>query len=113
MHTHTHAQDNVYYCYLDMLTLCELECILDFLTAQIDSGICDFQPRLFTDKAMVLQVLGRCLYAGLARTIYIYIYIYGVYTVYLAGKSPYIRSYTVCIYGSGQPYLYSVRWPPM
>jgi hypothetical protein len=25
-------------------------------------------------------------------------YIYGVYTVYLAGKSPYIRSYTVYIY---------------
>ena len=28
--------------------------------------------------------------------------IYGVYTVFLAGKSPYIRSYTVQIYGSGQ-----------
>jgi len=33
-----------------------------------------------------------------------FIGIYGVYTVFLAGKSPYIRSYTVCIYGSGQPY---------
>jgi len=32
-----------------------------------------------------------------------YIRIYGVYTVVLAGKSPFIRSYTVCIYGSGQP----------
>ena len=31
-------------------------------------------------------------------------YIYGVYTVFLAGKSPNIRSCTVCIYGSGQPY---------
>ena len=31
-------------------------------------------------------------------------YIYGVHTVFLAGKSPYIRSYTVYIYGSGQPY---------
>jgi len=30
-------------------------------------------------------------------------YIYGVYTVLLAGKSPNIRSYTVCIYSSGQP----------
>jgi len=30
-------------------------------------------------------------------------YIYGVYTVILAGKSPNIRSYTVYIYGSGQP----------
>jgi len=32
-----------------------------------------------------------------------FIGIYGVYMVFLAGKSPYIRSYTVCIYGSGQP----------
>jgi len=39
---------------------------------------------------------------GLARTIYIY----GVYTVFLAGKSPNIRSYTVHIYGSGQPYTH-------
>jgi hypothetical protein len=30
---------------------------------------------------------------------------YGVHTVFLAGKSPYIRSYTVYIYGSGQPYI--------
>jgi hypothetical protein len=37
---------------------------------------------------------------GLARTI-----IYGVYTVFLAGISPNIRSYTVYIYGSGQPYI--------
>ena len=34
---------------------------------------------------------------GWARTIYLY----GVHI--LAGKSPYIRSSTVCIYGSGQP----------
>jgi hypothetical protein len=40
---------------------------------------------------------------GLARTIYIYIYIYGVYTVILAEESPNIWSYTVYIYGSGQP----------
>jgi hypothetical protein len=32
-----------------------------------------------------------------------FIGIYGVYTVFLAGNSPYIRSYTVQIYGSGQP----------
>jgi len=31
-----------------------------------------------------------------------FICIYGVHTVLLAGKSPYIRSYTVQIYGSGQ-----------
>jgi hypothetical protein len=33
-----------------------------------------------------------------------FIRIYSVHTLFLAGKSPYIRSYTVCIYGSGQPY---------
>ena len=30
-------------------------------------------------------------------------YIFGVYTVFLAEKSPNIRSYTVHIYGSDQP----------
>ena len=35
--------------------------------------------------------------------IFMYLYIYGVYTLFLAGKSLVIRSYTVCIYGSGQP----------
>ena len=33
-------------------------------------------------------------------------YTYGVYTVVLAGNSPYIRSYTVYIYGSGQLYKF-------
>ena len=33
-----------------------------------------------------------------------FVRIYGVHTVLLAGKLPYIRSHTVCIYGSGQPY---------
>jgi len=37
---------------------------------------------------------------------YIFIGIYGVHTIFLAGKLPYIRSYTVCIYGSGQPYKF-------
>ena len=41
---------------------------------------------------------------GLPRPIYI-IYIYGVCAVFLAGKSPNIRSYTVYIYGSGQTYV--------
>ena len=42
---------------------------------------------------------------GLAKTAHTYyIRTYGVYTVYLTGKSPYIQSYTVYIYGSGQPY---------
>jgi hypothetical protein len=35
-----------------------------------------------------------------------HIYIYGVHTAFLAGKSPNIRSYTVYIYSSGQPYIY-------
>ena len=35
-------------------------------------------------------------------------YIYGVYTVFLAGKSLYIRSYMVHIFGSGQSYIYTV-----
>ena len=33
-------------------------------------------------------------------------YMYGVYTVFLAGKSPSIRSYTMHTHGSGQPYIY-------
>jgi len=37
---------------------------------------------------------------GLARTM---VYIYGVYTVFLAGKPPNIRSYTVLIYGLANP----------
>ena len=35
---------------------------------------------------------------------HIFIRIYGVHTVFLAGKSPYIRSHTVCIYGSAKLY---------
>ena len=35
-------------------------------------------------------------------------YIYGEYTIILAGKSPNIQSYTVYIYGSGQPYVYGI-----
>jgi len=48
-------------------------------------------------KKCVHTYLGVCI--GVAKTIYIY----GVCTVILAGKSPNIRSYTVFIYGSGQP----------
>ena len=33
-------------------------------------------------------------------------YMNGVYTVFLAGKSPDIRSFTVYKYGSGQPYSF-------
>ena len=38
-------------------------------------------------------------FVGLARTIYIN----GVCTVFLEGKSPKVRPYTVYLYGSGQP----------
>jgi hypothetical protein len=43
-------------------------------------------------------------YLGLARTI-----LHVVYTVLLAEKSLNLRLYTVCIYGSGQPYRYNSR----
>jgi len=32
---------------------------------------------------------------------------YGVHTAFLAMKSPYRRSYTVQVYGSGQAYLFA------
>jgi hypothetical protein len=35
---------------------------------------------------------------------------YGVYMVFLAGKPPYIRSYTVQINSSGQPYMYTIYY---
>jgi hypothetical protein len=38
-----------------------------------------------------------------------FIGIYGVHTAFLAGKSPYIRSYTVQIYGSDQSYTYHIQ----
>jgi len=38
-----------------------------------------------------------------------FIGIYVVYMVFFWGKPPYIRSYTVCIYDSGQPYFYIIR----
>jgi hypothetical protein len=43
-------------------------------------------------------------FVGLARTIYIRC-VYGI----LAGKSPDIWSYTVYIYGSGQPYTFGCK----
>ena len=51
------------------------------------------------------QVYGhiRCIYGNSGREITQYTVIYGVYVVILAGKSQNIRSYTVHIYGPGQP----------
>jgi len=58
--------------------------------------------RLVMNTVWVGSCIGRqkhtCL--RLAKTIYIY----GLYAVYLAGISPIIRSYSVYIYGFGQPY---------
>jgi len=49
--------------------------------------------------------LFRCELLGICRVgqNHTFLGIYGVRRVVLAGKSPYIRSYTVQIYGSGQP----------
>ena len=44
----------------------------------------------------------------LTRTIWIY-YIYGVYLVFLAGRSQSIRSYTEYIYSSGHPYKHAAE----
>jgi hypothetical protein len=40
---------------------------------------------------------------------YIYIYIYGVYAMFLAGKSPNIQSYTLRIHGAHIQCLYTVH----
>ena len=55
---------------------------------------------MFSRNITILAII----YVGLARTIHIH----GVSTVFLAGKSLNIRSYTVHIHGSGQPYIYGV-----
>ena len=53
----------------------------------------------------------RTVYGIFSRGITIHTDIYGVYAVLLAGKSPYIRSYSECrsytvyTYSSGQPYM--------
>jgi len=44
------------------------------------------------------------IYYNIYVTVYINIYIKCVHTVFLAGKSPNIRSYAVYLYGAGQPY---------
>jgi len=57
-------------------------------------------PHINTWAPMWVTVLMSVSRVGQNQT---FIGIYGVNTVFLAGKSSYIRSYTVCIYGSGQP----------
>jgi hypothetical protein len=59
-------------------------------------------PSIVWVMLVVLRVGQNSIYVGLARTIYIRC----IYTVFLAGKSPNVRSYTLHIYGSGQPYIY-------
>ena len=57
--------------------------------------------------SVVQMIVGACVYSLMTQFMYRigknHIYIYGVYTVFLAGKSPNIRSNTVYIYSSGQP----------
>jgi len=48
-----------------------------------------------------MSVITLCLYILRVGQNHTFIGIYGVYTVFLAGKSPYTRSCTVCIYDSG------------
>jgi hypothetical protein len=62
------------------------------------------------DTSVVQTVMQCCTWVPIIRVgqNYTFIGIYGVHTVFLAGKSPYIRSYTVQIYDSGQPYSWYV-----
>jgi hypothetical protein len=56
---------------------------------------------------LALCVLALCVWA-LCQD---HVYVYDVYTVFLAGKPPNIWSYTVLIYGPGRPYLESISNP--
>jgi len=58
-----------------------------------NNGLVGAKDNLQADRSVMLHV-----------QVWPELYIYGVYTVILTGKSPNIRSYTVYIYGSGQPY---------
>jgi hypothetical protein len=94
-------------------------------------GVCCLALKQLATMACVITRVGQnhicalymtvCLVISLPKLPYIhgicrvgqnhtFIGIYGVHTVFLAGKSPYIRSYTVQIYGSGQPYVYVWFW---
>ena len=80
-------------------------------------GMPPVDPRLMAGLRVML--LGKCLLCACAirgcwfgafelvtrvGQNHIFIGMYGEHTVFLAGKSTYIRSYTVQMYGSGQPY---------
>jgi hypothetical protein len=71
-------------------------------TAQLN---CQQFPQWVLPRATNSQTCTHATYLGSARTIYIY----GVYTVLLAGTSPNVWSYTAYIYGSGQPLTYPKR----
>jgi len=51
-------------------------------------------------------------WVGVGQNHVSYIYLYNVYTVFLAGELPNLRSYMVHLYGSGQSYkqAYSAVW---
>ena len=60
-------------------------------------------PCLQTCSVRAQSCIAACyIFIGLARTIYVQC----IYGVFLAAKSPNIRSYTVYINGSGQPYTF-------
>jgi len=65
---------------------------LGLLALKLIAGTCRQQRPCFHTRCLATLL-------GLARTIYVY----EVYTVFLAGKPPSIRSYTVYVYGSGRP----------
>ena len=56
---------------------------------------------------VALSAFLSCLFVGIGQN-HTFIGVYGLHTVFLAGKSPYIRSFTVQIYGSGQHYFFSL-----
>ena len=60
-----------------------------------------------------LHAYTHMIWVGLARTIYLYIYInvYGVYTDFGAGKSPKIRPCMVYLYGSGHHTHMTCQYP--
>ena len=65
-------------------------------------------PRYFWQGKHQIYGHIRCIYGIFGREITKYTVIYGVFTIFLAGKSPNIRAYTVYIYGSGQPNMYMI-----
>ena len=58
---------------------------------------------------LAITIYMRCIYGIFGREITKYTVINGVHMVFLAGKSPNVRSLTVYIYGYGQPYACDIH----